>query len=408
MLRSMLSAISGLRAHQTMMDVVGHNISNVNTHGFKSSRITFEEALAQTLGPAAPAGSGRGGVNPLQLGLGSRISSIEGVFTQGASLITGRATDLAIQGDGFFAVDLAGARSYTRAGAFSLDEDGTVVSPNGAFVMGWQADANGVIDNTLPVGQIELPLSQVIDAAATSDVSIGGNLSAALGVGDTYQVTSIVYDSIGNSHQLAVEFEKTGAAAFDVNVSVDGTASTVSPTSITFGTDGQLTSATTIAVTGPTPADADPMAFDIELGGLGGLVQFGGDSTAEVTDRNGMAEGVLRGFQIDEKGRMTAQFSNGETQVLAQIAIATFENPDGLVRIGDTSFTESLSSGAPDIGAAGQDVRGLITSGALESSNVDLGQEFTNLIIAQRGFQANGRVVTTSDEMLSELVNLKR
>jgi flagellar hook protein FlgE len=391
-----------------MMDVVGHNISNVNTPGFKSSRITFEEALAQTLGPAAPAGSGRGGVNPLQLGLGARVSSIEGVFTQGAALITGRATDIAIQGDGFFTLDLAGQRLYTRAGAFSFDEEGTMVAPNGATVQGWQADASGVIDNQLPVGQITLPLSQVIEAVDTDLVSIGGNLSAALGVGETYQTTTVIYDSIGNTHNLLVRFENTAAGAFDVDVEIDGAAVTTSPTGITFDTAGQLSSTSTIAVTGPTPGGADPISFDIELGGLGGMVQFGGASTAEVTDRDGMAEGVLRGFIIDEKGRITAQFSNGETDILAQIATATFENPDGLVRTGDTAFIESLASGGPDLGAPGEAVRGLLSAGALESSNVDLGQEFTNLIIAQRGFQANGRVITTSDEMLSELVNLKR
>lgn len=385
-----------------MMDVVGHNISNVNTPGFKSSRITFAEALAQTLGTADV------GTNQIQLGLGARVSSIEGVFTQGAALMTGRATDIAIQGDGFFTLDLAGQRLYTRAGAFSFNEDGTMVAPNGATVQGWQAAAGGVIDNQLPTGDITLPLSQVIGAVDTDLVNIGGNVSAAMAVGDTYRTTTVIYDSIGNTHNLAVEFENTAPGAFDVNVEIDGSAVTGVPTGITFDTAGQLSSATTIAVTAPAPGGADPIAFDIELGGLGGLVQFGGGSTAEVTNRDGMAEGVLRGFTIDEKGRITAQFSNGETEILAQIATATFENPDGLVRTGDTAFVESLSSGGPDIGAPGQAVRGLLSAGALEASNVDLGQEFTKLIIAQRGFQANSRVITTSDEMLAELVNMKR
>ena len=408
MMRSMFAGVSGLRSHQTMMDVVGNNIANVNTAGFKSAQVTFEEALTQTLQGPAGSGNSRGGTNPLQIGLGTKVASIDGVFTQGATQVTGRPTDLAISGDGFFMLELEGQRVYTRAGTFRWDESGNLVAPGGYLVQGWLADSQGDIATQTAVGKINLPLSQVIDPVETSSVEIGGNLTVDAAIGDIHTTSIITYDSLGEAHELVVEFEKTGANAWDVRGSVDGNAVTLSTTSVTFDTNGTLTSASTISVSGYTPPGADPIAIDLDLASAAPLVQFGGPATAESVDQNGNAIGFLTNFAISENGTISGQFSNGETKVLAMIATATFNNPSGLIRAGETHFSASTNSGEPIIGEPGGGNRGLVAAGALEMSNVDLAQEFTNLIIAQRGFQANSRVITASDEVLNDLVNLKR
>lgn len=408
MMRSMFAGVSGLRSHQTMMDVVGNNIANVNTAGFKSAQITFGEAMAQTL--QGPAGSGleSGGTNPLQIGLGVRVASIDGVFTQGAIQITGRPTDIAIQGDGFFIIQDSSGRQYTRAGTFRWDESGNLVAPGGQLVQGWLADSDGIVQTQTAVQGINLPLSQVIEPVPTSLVQVGGNLSANDPIGATHTTSIVVYDSLGEPQELLVDLEKTAANTWDVVATINGTSLTLSSGTITFDSDGNLTSAGTISASGYTPPGASAMTLDLVLNGGSPLVQFGGTSSAESVAQNGNAIGFLTDFAIAANGSISGQFSNGETKVLAMIATATFNNPSGLIRAGETRFEASVNSGQPLIGAPGNGNRGMLAAGALEMSNVDLAQEFTNLIIAQRGFQANSRVITASDEILADLVNLKR
>ena len=408
MMRSMFAGVSGLRSHQTMIDVVGNNIANVNTAGFKSAQITFGEAMAQTLQGPAGAGVESGGTNPLQIGLGVQVASIDGVFTQGAIQITGRPTDIAIQGDGFFIIDDSSGRQYTRAGTFRWDESGNLVAPGGQLVQGWLADPNGEIQTQTSVQGINLPLSQVINPVETSTVHVGGNLSSDAAIGDSQTTSIVVYDSLGEPQELMVQFDKTAANTWQISASMNGTDLTLGSTAVTFDSDGNLTSAGTIAVSGYTPPGASPLSLNLVLDGNSPLVQFGGRSSAESVDQNGNAIGFLTDFSIAENGTISGQFSNGETKVLAMIATASFNNPSGLIRVGDTRFEASVNSGQPLIGAPGNGNRGTLASGALEMSNVDLAQEFTNLIIAQRGFQANSRVITASDEVLADLVNLKR
>ena len=407
MLRAMLSAISGLRAHQTMMDVVGHNIANVNTPGYKTSRVVFEEALSEVIGGSSQAGDDRGAINPIQLGLGAKVGAIDGVFTQGASQLTGRSTDLAVQGEGFFVLSRAGERVYTRAGSFNFDSVGNLVAAGGSRVLGWQAQ-DGVIDLGSPLTAIELPLSQVIAAQATSSVEFSGNLSASLAAGESHATTFYVFDSLGNEHEVLARFTNDAPNAWTLTVEVDGNAMTLSSANVAFDTVGALTSDETISVSGWTPDGAEPLEFDLQFGGPSGIAQFAGESSAESLSHDGRAIGYLRGFAIGEDGTLTAHFSNGDTKAMARIATATFENPSGLIRMGDSAFIASLASGEANIGSPGTGDRGLMRSGTLELSNVDLALEFTNLIIAQRGFQANGRVITASDEVLADLVNLKR
>ncbi len=416
MMRSMFSGVSGLRAHQTMMDVVGNNIANVNTAGFKASQVTFQEALSQTVrGASGSSAAGRGGTNPIQLGLGVIVASVDGVFTQGATQVTGRSTDLAVQGDGFFIVTQNPAdQTYTRAGAFNFDEDGYLVNPDGLKVQGWVPNAVGVIDTNTTVADITLPIGQVIDPTPTTTASIGGNLSADAPVA-TQSVTTIgVYDSEGRAHQLQVTFTKTATNAWDAAGLLDGVttidmngagAGTVA--AVTFSPTGQLTSGN-ITPTAIAIAGANTMTVVLDLTGSSPLVQFGGASTAAAFTQNGEAIGSLRNFAIGGDGSVTGQFSNGATKVLARVAIATFNNPTGLTRQGNSNFSQTVNSGQPIIGTAGTGNRGTLIAGAVEMSNVDLAREFTSMIIAQRGFQANSRIITTSDEMLNELVNLKR
>ncbi len=402
MMRAMFAAVSGLRANQTMMDVVGNNIANVNTPGYKASSVTFEEALSQLL--RGPADS----INPIQLGLGVRVASIDPIFTQGAVQVTGRSTDLAIQGDGFFIVENDGQRFYTRSGSFSFDGNGNLVASTGFRVLGWVADATGAIDANAPVEPIAIPIGQMTPARATSAVQVSGNLSADADVGTVVDTSITVYDSLGNPHTLQLAFTKSAANTWDLAATIDGTASTIVPAQIQFDTDGTLLTTGPLAVSGFTPAGADPMAFDVVIDGTAALVQYGGTSTAEATSQDGRATGVLRGFAISDDGTITGQFSNGETKVLGAVAIASFSNPAGLVRVGNSNLSASVNSGEPLVGRPGTGPRGSLAAGALEMSNVDLAQEFTNLIVAQRGFQANARVISASDEILADLVNLKR
>ena len=237
---------------------------------------------------------------------------------------------------------------------------------------------------------------------------VGGNLSSDAAVGDT-QTTSIVsYDSLGEAHEILMTFTKTATNQWSVAAEMDGNPLTLSNSTLTFDSAGNLSSASTIALSGYTPPGADPIAIDVQLGGTAPIVQFGGAATAEAYDQNGNGIGFLTNFAIAEDGTISGQFSNGETKILAMIATATFNNPGGLLRAGETKFLASPNSGQPIIGSPGTGNRGLVAAGALEMSNVDLALEFTNLIIAQRGFQANSRVITASDEVLSDLVNLKR
>ena len=333
MMRSMFAGVSGLRSHQTMMDVVGNNIANVNTAGYKSAQVTFEEALAQTLQGPAGAGTARGGTNPLQIGLGVKVSSIDGVFTQGATQVTGRPTDLAISGDGFFMLELDGKRVYTRAGAFRWDESGNLVAPGGFLVQGWLADAQGNLATQTAVGKINLPLSQVIEPVETSQLLIGGNLTVDAAVGDVHTTSIVTYDSLGEAHEVIVDFTKAGANSWTVAATMDGNALTLGSTTVTFDTDGTLTSSGTIAASGYTPPGADPIALTLNLGGSAPLVQYGGPATAESYDQDGNAIGFLTNFSIAENGTISGQFSNGETKVLAMIGLMRSSLLEGQVQL---------------------------------------------------------------------------
>ncbi|NLE71623.1 MAG: flagellar hook protein FlgE, partial [Actinomycetales bacterium] len=390
MLRSLFSGISGLRAHQTMLDVTGNNIANVNTTGFKASQVQFQDTLSQVLTNAGAAQNGVGGTNPAQVGLGVRVAGITTNFQQGAAQLTNRSTDMMISGDGFFVVRKGNEQMYTRAGAFDFDASGQLVTPDGGLVQGWAADAAGNIDVNGPLVDLRLPIATLMGAAATTQATFEGNLPADAEVGTVLNRDVDVYAADGTVSTLSLAFTRT-AAGWDVTGTLGAASTTVA---MTFDADGTLTGGGTLAVGGIT----------VDMSTLTG---FAGLTTVEASGQNGRAAGTLQSFTINADGTLLGSFSNGLKQALGRVALSTFTNPAGLEKAGGSLYRTTVNSGDPQIGAAGTGGRGELTGGALEMSNVDLSAEFTNLIIAQRGFQANSRVITTSDELLQELVNLK-
>ena len=414
MMRSLYAAVSGLRNHQTRMDVIGNNIANSNTIGFKAGRVTFKESLTQLIQSASrpPQGAGgtTGGTNPVQVGLGMRIGSIDQVFTQGNLESTGIETDLAIQGPSFFAVSDGLRNFYTRAGNFAVDADGRLAMTSNGFVVQGRLAADGVL--TDQVGDIRLPFGQKAPARATSEVLLGGNLDATAEIG-AQRVTSItVTDSQGGPHELSITFEKTAVNEWDYVITVGDGAITAGATgTVTFDDDGALLDPATADLTFTPDGFGTDQTITIgwgTVGGIDGLSQFASPMTALVRDQDGFPMGDLEKIGIDQAGVISGAFTNGETLVLGQIALVDFNNPGGAARATDNLYTDSANSGEPVLGFASEGSQSLITSGSLEMSNVDLAQEFTNMITTQRGFQSNARVITTSDEMLQELVNLRR
>ncbi len=387
MLRSLYSGISGLSSHQTMLDVTGNNIANVNTAGFKGSAVRFQDSLSQLMAGAGTPGDQAGGTNPAQVGLGVQIAAIQTNFAQGSAQTTGRAGDLMISGDGFFAVRAGGETLYTRAGGFSFDAAGKMVTADGAIVQGWVAGPAGVNTGQAPVN-IVLPQDAVSAAQATTQASVTGNLPSSAATGEEIVRDITVYDAEGVATSLSLTFTRT-ATGWDVTEAGSGATG-----SLTF-TDGVQSGGLTL--------NAGGIAVD-----LSAVTGYADLKTVAITEQDGAAAGTLQAYGITKDGSVIGTFSNGRTETLAKIAMVTFANPEGLEKAGSTSYRASVNSGGAQIGEPGQAGFGGLVSGALEMSNVDLSQEFTNLIIAQRGFQANARIITTSDEVLQELTQLKR
>ncbi|WP_121866612.1 flagellar hook protein FlgE [Glutamicibacter nicotianae] len=391
MLRSLYSGISGLRAHQTMLDATGNNISNVNTTGFKSSSVQFQDTLSQlTQGATGPAAD-RGGANPAQVGLGVQVAGISTNFAQGSSQNTGRSTDMMISGDGFFVTRNGNATELTRAGAFGLDANGRLTSPDGGLVQGWMAGADGQLATGGALSDIALPDGLIAPGAATGFASVGGNLPKETAVGEQLVRDAQVFAADGTEHTLTLSFTRTAGGW---NVAGTHSAGGNGTAQLALDANGELSDAV-LAVGG----------IEVDLAGLTGYAEL---STASISGVDGNAAGTLESFTLGADGSLTGTFSNGAQQVVAQIAIGNVANPAGLSKAGGSSYTLTGNSGELQLGTAGSPGFGALAGGMLEMSNVDLSQEFTNLIVAQRGFQANARIITTSDELLQELSNLKR
>ena len=392
MLRSLYSGISGLRAHQTMLDVTGNNIANVNTTAFKASATQFQDTLSQLTQGASGAGAETGGTNPAQVGLGVQVAGISTNFAQGSSQSTGKAGDMLISGDGFFVTQEGGQTVYSRAGSFDFDSAGRLVTPSGAIVQGWAA-VDGVINEGGALSNIALPQNTAIPGKPTSRIAMSGTLPSDA-VGGTQLLRDVkVYDASGAARTVSLTFTKAATGSNWVVTSKDGT----------------TTGSTTLGFTGNDVTSGESLdigsGITIDLSTLTGLA---GISTVKVASQDGSAPGSLESYSFAKDGTLIGLFSNGEQKALGRIALATFTNPGGLEKTGSNGYQATFNSGTAEIGAPGSTGLGSLTGGALEMSNVDLSQEFTNLIVAQRGFQANARIITTSDEVLQELTNLKR
>ncbi|XXM73526.1 flagellar hook protein FlgE [Lysinibacillus sphaericus] len=407
MLRSMYSGISGMKNFQTKLDVIGNNIANVNTYGYKKGRVTFQDLMNQTVSGASRATANRGGQNAMQVGLGSTLASIDSIQTQGSLQNTGRSLDVAVSGDGFFMVRQGNNALYTRAGNFYLDSNGSLVTGGGALVQGYPVDAGGAV-NRSGVADIKIDTDTTMAPQATTKASYNGNLKATAAAGTEVEIETKVKDSQGNDISLNITLTKgAGNNAWTANISSLTNGVTVAGGgNLAFGFDanGKLTTAMphNLSLTNSNGAND----LDIELD-FSNITQFDSSSSANTDTVDGNSEGYLESFNIGSSGEVNGVFSNGEVRVLSQLALATFSNPGGLTKAGNNLFQESNNSGLPNMGTAGEG-RGSLQSGSLEMSNVDLSEEFTEMITAQRGFQANTRIITTSDEILQELVNLKR
>ena len=439
MMRSLFSGISGLKNHIVRMDVIGNNIANVNTTGFRAGRVSFQDLLSQTIrGAAAPQG-GRGGINPAQVGLGVNVASIENVMTQGSLQLSGKPTDMAIQGDGFFILSDGSRQLFTRAGTFDVvDGSGNLANrSNGFIVQGWQADSSGNINTGSTPSNIKVQVGQKISAQATTSVDFKSNLNSdapTAGTGSTHTTSIEVFDSLGSKHLVTLTFTHSAPAngTWQVSASVEGTTDEQISTgnTLVFDANGKLKQAGDVQTPGSkgfmtltfTPDNgATAVSTSLNFGTIGdidgvtgfaeGLQSDGttpNPSTTAATNQDGFGMGVLQTFLIDNNGVVTGSFSNGRSQNLAQVAMSVFTNPGGLIKEGDNLFAASNNSGAAQLGTAGTGGRGQISAGFLEMSNVDLSQEFVDMIITQRGFQASSRTIQTGDEMLQVLMTLKR
>jgi flagellar hook protein FlgE len=576
MLRSLYSGVSGMQSFQTSMDVIGNNIANVNTSGFKSSNVNYESSFYQTLEASKQAYSGSGGVNPKQIGYGSAVASVSKLMTQGSFQNTGKNTDLAIQGDGFFVLSNGTKNYYTRAGSFDRDENGTFVqSSSGLKLQGWsavydQTSGSRYVDTNQPVGDITVSDGTTMSAKKTSSMTMSGNLDADVGpesfvmtvtdasgnnvdvtfsftrnaddikaedpfdttqqytwnaswtwdgaqrsatgkmqvnsqgsvesstidsssfyndgrsfsiddngttgdyTDDTVDVTIPtsgnmtfyeasnptnkttvdynspsfttpvkVYDTLGNAYTLYLDFVKLApqytdsnnstysnswmwrartASGEEINYLTDYDTGTTAPNSllggfINFDSSGRVENVKYLDSNGQVLDNIEGIEFDGSGKGDGtikikndmsNITQFVADSDAYVSSQDGNAQGTIESFSINDSGEITGSFSNGLVDKLGKIALANFNNPGGLNELGNSLYGKSSDSGDARTGSASNSGFGSLIPGALEMSNVDLSEEFSKLIIAQRGFQANSRVITTSDDILQEIVNLKR
>jgi flagellar hook protein FlgE len=462
MMRSLYSGVAGLQNHQIRMDVLGNNIANVNTTGFKKGRVNFQDLLYQAMSGAARPTAEVGGVNPKEIGLGMLVATVDTLHTQGALQSTGKVDDVAIQGNGFFILKNGERTFYTRAGAFGVDMDGRLVNPaNGLRVQGWMTQRVGTEDilnvSNNPEDLI-IPIGTKEAARATTEVNYACNLdkrteeipdgaNEATIRRNTIRTDFDIYDAFGTKHVLRIDLSKvTGtpnqwnaaatvdpeaAVATNTQVFLPGQAGAGNAFVVEFDNNGMLQGAR--IGEGRTPAEGlanVQLGFDvpqtnpdaagaqvrqeltINLGTIASttnsITQFASSSTTKGFKQDGYTMGYLDTFKIDQSGMITGVFSNGVDRVIGQMALASFKNPGGLEKAGENTFVVSNNSGLANVGTTQTGGRGKVIAGTLEMSNVDLAEQMTDMIITQRGFQANSKTIQTSDQMLQELLTLKR
>lgn len=423
---ALFTGVTGLKAQQLKLDVVANNIANVNTVGYRSSRVLFQDLFSQTLAGGSAAVDNFGGTNPSQIGLGVQIGSIDVNHEQGSLLTTGKASDLAVQGNGFFVLSNGIRTVYTRDGSFSINANGELYDPaTGYKVQGFLADDTGAFPSGALPQNIQIPVGATGIVRATSQANFIGNLNPTADPNNpgakSVSRTVEFFDSLGETHLVDVAFTQslTNPNQWSWTATHDNGTSTVTvgTGTLNFTSGGTLDTATstpnTITLTpadlGNPSASPDTMTINVDFSKVTQLAN-GDDLTSDVTLRNqdGFPRGVLESFNISANGDINGVFTNGLTRTLAKVALASFSNVAGLLRDGANGFTETPSSGSPQVGTPTTGGRGSVSGGVLENSNVDLGTEFSNLIVTQRSFQANARTITSADTLLQETVNLVR
>lgn len=425
-LSSLYTGVSGLTAQGEALGVIGDNIANANTIGFKASRAEFQDIISKNL---------KGILGGNQIGRGVKIGAVNPLLSQGNVDATEKSTDLAISGDGYFVLRGTDGETYSRDGSFHFDREGYLVSNDGQRVQGFEADENGKVINK--VGDIKFPRA-LIPAKATSEIVMDLNLDSRVEVGkvfnpeDPYSTSHYstgveVFDSQGNKHLMTMFFNKSADRAWDVRGMIDGKEvmggqpgkmSEVMTAKLTFTVDGKLdTEQITKQAFNFAGGALQNQQVKVDFGdsittdkgkGLNGTKQYGKDSDLISWRQDGAAAGTITNMSFNDEGVLTALYTNGQARDLAQISLAKFENPEALFKVGNNRLKESRDSGAGAIGKARQAGRGQLFAKSLERSTVDLATEFVNLIQNQRGFQANAKTITTTDELLNEVIQLKR
>lgn len=416
------SGLSGLSANANSLNVIGNNLSNLNTVGYKGGSTTFRDLFSSALGGLSTQGNG----NPIQFGLGTQINTVAQDFSQSSFQSTGNALDMALQGQGFFVLrPVGGGQTFTRAGNFTRNNNGFLVAPNGANVMGWNRDpVTGLVNTNTAIQPIQIATGTTVAAFATQNVRLGVNLnsSATAGPTSTVQTPVQVYDSQGNLQTLSISYTKTGANTWTYTVTDPSGVATIGGAAtgtLTFSPTGTLLSingagngfganpALSINWNNGTAISAISINM-VNVDGSLNFTQYNAPSATNSTYQDGFGAGTLKDLTVDQNGLISGSFSNGQVFALGQVALAIFNNNNGLVQQGNNQWSESLASGSATIGTANAGGRGGVLGANLELSNVDVAGEFTKLILSQRGYQANGRIVTTTDELLQETLNLKR
>jgi flagellar hook protein FlgE len=413
MFASFSTALSALDANATAVGIVGNNLANLDTPGYKDSVAYFQNLMSESLGTGT------------QVGFGVEQPLTMTQFTQGAIQSSGGPLDAAIQGDGFFVVNNGSVPEYTRAGSFQTDLSGNLLTPSGAYVQGWTA-TNGVLNTGGPIGNIVVPVGSMQAPVASTSFTLNANLNSSSNADATSAWSSpvTVYDSLGDAHVVTLNFQKTAANTWSYTATVPGadvsagTAGTPydipgATGTLTFNSNGQLTSPAagspiTIAIPGLSDGAADmnlswsPYNAD----GSGSITQFDETSAASANSQNGLAAAQLTGVAMGNGGQLIASYSNGQQTVVGQLAMASIRNPQSLLSVGNNDYQVSSTTAAPSIGVPGTGGRGTVTGGSLEASNVDIATEFTQLIVLQSAYQADSKVITTVSDMAQETTSL--
>ncbi len=416
--------LTGLEADSTSLNTIANDLANMNTTAFKGQSANFSDLFYQQVGSA---GSG----DPVQVGAGTQVASISTDFTQGSINSTGSSTDVALNGNGFFVVNEGGSSEYTRAGNFSLDSSGNLITQSGQSVMGYPA-VNGVVNTNSPLTRISIPVGQVEPPKATTTMNMTANLNATSTAGTTFPAQITVYDSLGVSHVATATYTQTGTNTWSYSVALpagDFTSGTSAPVTgtMTFDSSGNLSTVTPaggaatpvgiaagdlsqipVSFTGLADGAAD-LNMQWNLLGTSGtptISQVAASSAVSATTQNGYESGQYQSFTIGSDGTVSATFSNGQQMAVGQVALANVTNVQGLRMLGDGNYATTMASGAASVGTSGAAGLGTLQDGALEESNVNISAEFSNLIIAQRAFEANSKAVTTFDTVTQETINM--